>query len=83
MLSVIYTSPWFFQNPVYIFIRFHVLIFPGNMDESRQRAQTLLELLKQSKILSKKKCYNVGDQGNLPASVERKGKRLVDQFASK
>ena len=45
------------------------------MDESRQRAQQLLSLLKQSKILSKQKCYNADETEELSNSDERKGKR--------
>ena len=46
------------------------------MDESRQRAQQLLSLLKQSKILSKQKCYDDTDETE-DMSVEKKGKRLA------
>ena len=50
-------------------------IFLANMDESRQRAQQLLSLLKQSKLLSKQKCYNADETEELSSSGERKGKR--------
>ena len=48
------------------------------MVESRHRAQQLLALLKQSKVLSKQKCYNnVDEADNLSNVVEKKGKRLA------
>ena len=52
----------------------------GNMVESRVRAQQLISLLKQSKVLSKQKCYeDDGDEIMENVTVEKKAKRSVIQ----
>jgi hypothetical protein len=52
--------------------------FLGNINESRQRAQQLVCLLKQSKVLSKQKCYDEEDVEDTDSiTVEKKGKRSV------
>lgn len=46
----------------------------GDQEEMKQRAQQLLEIMKNAKELSRQKCYNVNE---LEAETEKRTKRYL------